>query len=530
MLLGENSDHIHEFFGIDVQYEVPRYQRRYVWDETNWITLWEDILSQLSLELDAEERGHFTGNIVTRSLKGSQLDRFEIIDGQQRLATFQIIFCVIRDLCQGQDHSGLAADAERHVMNPEYVIEENTSTQPDPTYKFIPTDYDKSAFQAIMEGTDRNAAVRASNLSHSLFEAYDYFDDKIRTYVGENCDFDRIRRLLSSIKADFNLIHISLSPSDRPEKIFESLNATGRMLSEFDYLRNNLFLRAGKLGADERNRLYDAYWHFEEDSQYWDVDTLDSFFRVFLMAKWGLDCFSAKNTKPFELYQKYQQKLTAEQGIEYEFQQLRDYAKSYQEMHDEISQTTSEVGCHIQFYDNLNLPRLDSFLLFVKHKFGRQFINDVCAILESYLVRRLLCHVTMSDSSASVAKTSYERINAFFLTLIAEDELSVQEFATFLSENAMWPDDSEVEDALKRADSKNADFISYIFCQMEQWQETQVTLYNAPLDLKGKATLLGEIRANVASIRQDDKKLQELMETFNEIWAPPHSFTNPFEG
>ena len=32
MLLGENSDHIHELFGIDVQYEVPRYQRRYVWD------------------------------------------------------------------------------------------------------------------------------------------------------------------------------------------------------------------------------------------------------------------------------------------------------------------------------------------------------------------------------------------------------------------------------------------------------------------------------------------------------------------
>ena len=525
MLLGENSDHINDLFGIDVQYEVPRYQRRYVWDETNWSTLWEDILYQLSLEFDAEERGNFTGNIVTRPLKGRQLDRFEIIDGQQRLATFQIIFCVIRDLCQAQDPSGLAADAARHIVNPEYVVKENTSTQPDLTYKFIPAAYDKSAFQAIMGGTDGNAAARTSNLSHRFFEAYDYFERKIRTYVGENCDFDRIRRLLSSIKSDFSVIHISLSPSDQPEKIFESLNATGRMLSEFDYLRNNLFLRAGKLGADERNRLYKAYWHFEEDAQYWEVDTLDSFFQAFLMAKWGLNCFSEKNTKPFELYQKYQQKLTAEQGLEYEFQQLRDYAKSYRELHDEISQTTSELGCHIQFYDDLDLPCLDSFLLCVKHKFGDNFIKDVCAILESYLVRRLLCHVTMNDSSASVAKASYERIDAFFVKLIAEDEFSVQEFATFLAADAMWPDDLQVEEALKEADSKNADFISYIFGRLENWKKAQFRLYDAPLDLEGKAALLAEIQGNVAFVRQDDQKLQELKQTFNEIWAPPHYFT-----
>ena len=530
MLLGENSDHIHDLFGVDVQYEVPRYQRRYVWDETNWSTLWEDILFQLSLEFDAEERGHFTGNIVTRPLKGRQLDRFEIIDGQQRLATFQIIFCVIRDLCQAQDPSGLAADAARHIVNPEYVVKENTSTQPDLTYKFIPAAYDKSAFQAIMGGTDGNAAARTSNLSHRFFEAYDYFERKIRTYVGENCDFDRIRRLLSSIKSDFSVIHISLSPSDQPEKIFESLNATGRMLSEFDYLRNNLFLRAGKLDAAARNRLYDTYWHFEGDAQYWNDDRLDLFFRAFLMAKWGLNCFSEKNTKPFELYQKYQQKLTAEQKIEYEFKQLSTYAVSYKALHDEISRTGSELGRHIQFYDDLDLPCLDSFLLCVKHKFGDNFIKDVCAILESYLVRRLLCHVTMNDSSARVARASYERINDFFVKLIAEDEFSVQEFATFLAADAMWPDDLQVVEALKEADSKNADFISYIFGRLKNWKQAQFRLYDAPLDLEGKAALLAEIQGNVAFVRQDDQKLQELKQTFNEIWAPPHHFTDLLEG
>ena len=155
-----------------------------------------------------------------------------------------------------------------------------------------------------------------------------------------------------------------------------------------------------------------------------------------------------------------------------------------------------------------------------------KFVNDVCAILESYLVRRLLCHVTMNDSSASVAEVSYERINDFFVKLITEDEFSVQEFATFLDADAMWPDDLQVEEALKESDSKNADFISYIFGRLKNWKEAQIMLYDAPLDLKEKAALLAEIQGNVAFIRQDDQKLQELKQTFNEVWAPPHYFTD----
>ena len=45
---------IDKLFSGSLQYKVPRYQRRYVWDESDWITLWEDILSQLGLELASE--------------------------------------------------------------------------------------------------------------------------------------------------------------------------------------------------------------------------------------------------------------------------------------------------------------------------------------------------------------------------------------------------------------------------------------------------------------------------------------------
>ena len=136
MLLGENANHIHEVFGIDVQYQVPRYQRRYVWDETNLETLWEDIFAQLVPELAEKDRGHFTGNIVVRTITKVQLDRYEVIDGQQRLTTFQIIFCVIRDICQSHGYHDLANESTRHIMNTDAVVRRSSSPSfPDPTLK-----------------------------------------------------------------------------------------------------------------------------------------------------------------------------------------------------------------------------------------------------------------------------------------------------------------------------------------------------------------------------------------------------------
>ena len=453
----QKGSNVNNLFGVDVQYEVPRYQRRYVWDKTNWDTLWKDIRSQLEEKPDGKSERHFTGPIVTRPTESRQLDRFEIIDGQQRLTTFQIILCVIRDLCRrAQDesprYSGLADDAARHIRNPDYVIEENTSAGfPDPTYKFIPTDYDKSAFQAIVKGTDRDTSTRVSDnkepLSRSILDAYDYFERKIRGYVGDDCDFGKIRGLLSAIKSDFVVVQITLDSSDQPEKIFESINATGRMLSEFDYLRNNLFLRAGQLGIGKRDSLYGTYWHFEDDSQYWNVDTLDSFFRAFLMAKRGLDCFDAKNARAFGLYQEYRHTPTTdEQGIEYEFQQLRDYAKSYQEMNN----PASRMGSRMLFYDDLQIRSLLPFVLHLKHEaqVSEDDLELVCDILESYLVRRMVCHGYGHNEED---KHAYFQIGKFFIGLVKGSKFDVKNLVRFLNG---WQDNNRVSRGLRRTSNE----------------------------------------------------------------------------
>ena len=519
MLLWENSDQIHNLFDSDVQYQVPRYQRRYVWDETNWRTLWEDIL--LQEELEAENRGHFTGNIVTRSIGRGHLRRFEVIDGQQRLATFQIILCIIRDICLSQDSDELkelADEVNGLIVNSAPAIKRSTSDRfPDPTYKFSPTDYDKSAFEKITEGEYGKPISQAFNeeenrlkhelvkearcqvfneteVSSSILDAYDYFYVQIRAYVGTDYNYGKVSDLIISIKFDFNLIHITLGSSDQPEKIFESLNATGRMLSEFDYLRNNLFLHAGKLGTDKSGRsysdiFYNKYWIFENDSQYWEAETLDSFFRAFLVVKQGPDCFEAKNVKSFELYREYSRTLTAKQGIEYEFEQLSAYAKSYKEM------KKLTLG-HMQFYDHFKLPRLEAFILFVHYKSAYN-TEEVCTTLESYIVRRLLCYS---------GQYSYEHINTFFSKAIRQGDFQMSEFKAFMFQYD--PSDADIREALGKAESKDPELISYVFCRMAGRNPCK-------LNSRDQVTLLNE------NFRKINTTLDEVVEDFNQVWLPP---------
>ena len=120
-----------------------------------------------------------------------------------------------------------------------------------------------------------------------LYSAYRYFELQIKEY-----DYDKIVKLYNYITLGIKVAQINLFRSENddedvtPEKLFASLNATGRMLSEFDYLRNYLFLRAG---ADS-DRFYESktHWHhsFEDDT----LD-LDTFLRAFLKVKLGPSCF-----------------------------------------------------------------------------------------------------------------------------------------------------------------------------------------------------------------------------------------------
>lgn len=424
-------------FEPNVQYQIPLFQRHYVWDkEDQWQPLWEDIEWRLSLPQDpAPGFSHFTGAIVVQQKPTSvnEVPKYEIIDGQQRLTTFQILLCAIRDrssTLETPDHDALAKLVDRRVLNQDLL----PSDFEDEEWKLIPTQYDRNAFHALVKRNPEESSGR-------IKEAYDYFIGKIKDYAGDN--FSKMRNLFYSL-GNFGLVQILLNPNDEPEKIFESINARGKTLLQFDLLRNNLFLRAG---VDKRDSFYRKYWaHFE--TPYWDPDiersgtSSELFLQHFLMAKLGTE-----RVKPeFKAYQRqYRPKLVDSQGIKYEFSELKRYSDIYQEMTD--CNEDSEIGRRMKFYQAFNLTTLHPFILFVTREVGLSGdeLQRVFDILESYTIRRMLCRH---------GKSGLANYNIFFSELISQfrNNFSVENLITRLveetSDTRRYPTDNEVESTL----------------------------------------------------------------------------------
>lgn len=420
-------------FDSDVQYIIPLFQRHYVWDqEEQWEPLWEDIKGKAYQRLSEYQRQqftHFTGAIVIQQKQTNvdEVQKYEIIDGQQRLTTFQVVLCALRDICKSYKFKKIKAEAERHILNQGTLLDDSDDEQ----YKLIPTEFDRASFISL-------ADKRVGDSSGQIRLTYYYFKNEIEGYV--NRDRDKMLALFHAILNDFGFVQILLDPHDEPEKIFESLNARGKPLLQFDLLRNNLFLKARI--EEDRDKLYRDYWkHFE--SPYWETEVTvarakrtlsELFFQHFLMAKLG-----EENVTP--LFNVYQKRLVGNNGIKHELSELKRYSEVYQELID--CSVDSEIGRAMSFYKTFDITTLHPFILFIINELGVSGpdFSRVLQILESYTMRRVLC-----------IKSGTRSYTKFFSKLIRSLRGKPFDLGNFIdllsSEKAkatMWPTDSEVE-------------------------------------------------------------------------------------
>ena len=446
-------------FSGETQFIIPLFQRHYVWTlDDQWEPLWVDIMGKICQKLSDEHQGqhspHFTGAIVIqqKTNNGNEVKQCEIIDGQQRLTTFQIILCALRDICESYGFKKIKIQTERYLRNEGY--DSNDEQQ----YKLIPTDFDKNSFISLI---DKSAD---SNSKGSIPRAYAYFTRQIKGYVDN--DEQKTRRLFRSIQRDFGFVQILLGPNDEPEKIFESLNARGKPLLQFDLLKNNLFLKARI--EKNRDRLYTDYWkHFEHPD--WEEEVKvgrskmmlsERFFEHFIMAKTGMD-----NVRP--LFNVYQKELTAHNGVDHELSEL----KRYSEVYEYLTNCTpdSEIGSAMQFFKTFDIATLYPFLLFLINELevSGSDLSKVLHILESFTMRRLLCFKLN-------ATKSYTQLFSRLIGQLEGKRFNLEVFIDMLSsetaKSSIWPTDSEVRTFLtlgviRHGTSKNV--IRYILYRIE---------------------------------------------------------------
>lgn len=219
-------------------FDIPRNQRRYVWNESNWKELLEDIVFSCRKDVTP----HFIGSIVLES-KGKKdgLDYYTIIDGQQRITTIVLALIAIMKLLVEYDMD------DDYFGTLEYIRVKNNRNQ---KMSIIMSDYHVS-LENLIKGIERkeivatqtiNAFVDTKTVSKkkdkTVSNALKYYYNEIKR-ICENSQ-KPARELLEIRNAIISMTVVSIVSTSEEDSytIFEILNARGQELEEHELLKN----------------------------------------------------------------------------------------------------------------------------------------------------------------------------------------------------------------------------------------------------------------------------------------------------
>ena len=264
-------------FGLQARYTVPLFQRPYVWTRTGqWEPLWDDIQALADRVLasrgDDIIAGHFLGTAVLEQAKTAtgSLPRREIIDGQQRLTTLQLLLkaaqhalIAVRD---GHEDPDVRKSFEVAARQIDFLTANPAFNDDVEKYKVWPTNQDRAPFQEVM---DTQCAVEAPRSGNRMAEAYGYFFDQITAWLQGEPAEGRAAAFSGAIKDHLRLIVLDLDDADEPQAIFETLNAHGTPLLPADLIKNWMIWEGSTQKLDAV-ALYEHGWkHFDAASTYW---------------------------------------------------------------------------------------------------------------------------------------------------------------------------------------------------------------------------------------------------------------------
>ena len=278
-------------FETKMQLEVPLFQRQYVWQrEKHWEPLWEDIARKFTDYLDdrKETPVHFLGAMVLdqRQTPATQVGKRQVIDGQQRLTTFQIFLSAFRDFCNEHGCTELATECAKLTLN------EGRMADPDvDKFKVWPTQLDRGQFADVVGSGSRDELLKRHPLRRRpyarnfeprprMVEAYFFFYEQFTEFfVGTTAEpplaadmplAQRFDECWLALKNALQIVEIDLQQGNDAQVIFETLNARGEPLLPADLLRNFIFLRAARRG-EPQEELYKQHWA-RFDDPFWRVE------------------------------------------------------------------------------------------------------------------------------------------------------------------------------------------------------------------------------------------------------------------
>lgn len=435
---------IYEILNGNKQFLIPVYQRFYSWDIDQCKRLWNDIVEMQK----KGKAGHFVGSIVNIAEQAmpTGVQKYMIIDGQQRMTTLTLLLLALRDYAI-KNPSDTTINARR-IDN---MLLKNEYESGDERYKLLLTETDRDILISLVEEKPIVEGTRSR-----LIENYNFFADKLADKEIQPTEvYESIGKL--------QIVNITLDRAvDDAQAIFESLNSTGKELSESDLIRNYVLMG---LEPSEQTYVYEHLWRPMEQLFVYETQgtVMDAFFRHYLTMKLSRIPKQGRVYEEFKLYH-----LNCEFGTIRELcHDLLDYAKYYTNI---VFKRNSDTGLKKLYEDIIDLRMEVSypFLLKIHHDCTEELITsdelkEVLKLCISYVLRRAICEIPTNS------------MNKTFATLknyIKTDDYlnSVKAFFVMQDTYKEFPDNDKFEGAFISRDIYNMRARNYILSRLENFE------------------------------------------------------------
>lgn len=488
-----------ELFDGKKRYLIPLYQRQYAWRISPQLELlWEDIERAVT-RMTADRASlspHFMGAMVISQIKtyGKQVQAYEIIDGQQRLTTFQLLLSALRDVAAA-NQSKYAQELEKYLLND--GVMENPLVE---RFKLWPSLTDRRSFASLIDPNmdldeitlkplDEDGIVRRSVAAHA------YFKDRIEQHVlldGEY-DEDRFETLFEALKEGLAVVSIELEGGDDPQTIFETLNSRGVDLSAGDLMRNFIFQRAKGMGQNDGSlivdALYEKHW-LPLDRAFWGQVASrgrQSRQRLDWMLTDHLSMHLAGLVSVESLFDSYRRWILNERPFPTVVEELESISTTALVERRLFEQSKSDViGLFGRFAEAFDVSTAMPLVVYLATAPEiRDQLPQALSILESYILRRDICGLTTKN------------YNRFFVGIIDRlrgvegDKIQVliEYLSTRQSDIDRWPTEKEWQQAwLGRDQYQGArqPRLRYIFEAIEQKKRSTL---NEDIEIKSALTI-----------------------------------------
>lgn len=399
-----------KFLKDSPQFVIPIYQRTYSWTEKECRQLWDDILRAGNND---EISAHFIGSVVyvEQGLYSvSSQSPLLVIDGQQRLTTVTLLIAALAEALV--DEEAIEDFSPRKLRN-YYLV--NPEEDGERHYKLILSQTDKPSLFAIL-----NEAEQPADHSIRIMANFGLFQDLLAKHKG---DLPAICKGVAKLM----IVDISLSrDQDNPQLIFESMNSTGRELSQADLIRNYVLMG---LEPELQTKLYEKYWRPMELAFGQEAYSthFDPFMRHYLTVRTG----EIPNVREvYEAFKKYASSPKVnEAGVEELVAEVRAYAGYFCAMA-LGKETEPELSRAFHDLRELKVDVAYPFLLELYQDFATGVLSaddflKAVRLVESYVFRRAVCAIptnsmnkTFANLGKSLKKDRYlESLEAAFLLL-----------------------------------------------------------------------------------------------------------------